>query len=124
MFNDNLPLVAGATFDFELTWETKDETNVLKPVKLMGCTVEFEVRKSGDDTLLVRCTTEDGNITVPEPETGQVFIHIPPDKTANQLPENWRDAIWEVVVTFPSLDKYSIAWGSASLRRKVVHSNV
>lgn len=124
MFNHNLPLVAGATFDFELIWETQDETNVLKPVQLMGCIVEFEIRKSAHDTLLVRCSNDDGNIKIPEPETGKIFIHIPPDKTANQSSENWRDAIWEVVVTFPSLDKYSIACGSASLRRKVVHSNV
>lgn len=122
MFNENLALIAGTTFDFDLTWETKNEQGTWDPVIIDGCTVEFEVRKSSDSTLLVRCSTEDGSIKVLEPNTGKIDVHILPEATSSQLTENWRDAIWEVVVTFPSLDKYSIACGSASLRRKVVNS--
>ena len=122
MFNENLALIAGTTFDFDLTWETKNENGQFEPVIISGCIVEFEIRKSGDDTLLVRCSTDDGSIKVLAPETGKMDLHISPEKTWDQKSDSWRDAIWEVVVTYPSLDKYSIAWGSASLRRKVVNS--
>jgi hypothetical protein len=122
MFNENLALIAGATFDFDLTWETKDEAGVFSPVIINDCSAEFEIRKSGSNELLVRCSADDGSVKVTAPESGKIDIHIAPEKTLNHLPDNWRDAIWEVVITFPSLDKYSIAWGSASLRRQVVNS--
>ena len=122
LFNQNLPLIAGRTFDFDLTWQTKDENGAWEPVNLTGCTVELEIRKSTDDTLLVRCSSEAGNIKIPEPESGEILFHIAPEQTNDQDPNQWTDAIWEVVVTYPSLDKYSIFWGSATLQRRVVNS--
>ena len=123
MFNENLPLVAGSTFDFELKWQTEDEFKRLEPVKLTNCEVEFEIRKSSDNSLLLRCSTQDDGITI-APESGEIYIHLTPSKTADHSPENWRDALWEVVVIFPSVDKYSIAWGSASLRRNIVKNQM
>ena len=123
MFDANLELTAGATFDFDLTWVTKDEKGNIEPVKLVGAQAEFEIRtRSGE--LLVRCSSDQQNIKIPDPDTGQIFINISPLQTTDAQPEQWRDAIWGVLVTFSSMDRYPIAEGSATLKRKVVYSQI
>ncbi|MBO1894233.1 hypothetical protein HNW13_000235 [Shewanella sp. BF02_Schw] len=42
-------------------------------------------------------------------------IHISPGKTTGQQADAWQDARWEVRVTFPSGDAYSLVRGWARL---------
>jgi len=115
MDEQELPLVTGTTFDFELTWETENEAGVLQPVDITGCSITLQVRSSVSNTLLVSCTSMAGDITVTEPTKGRMAIHISPEKTAGQQADAWQDAHWEVRVTFPSGDAYSLVRGWARL---------
>ncbi|HCH5506008.1 TPA: hypothetical protein NKZ29_004450 [Vibrio parahaemolyticus] len=115
MDEQDLPLVAGTTFDFELTWETENDQGELEPVDITGCSVVLQVRGMTSKVLLMSCTSTDGDITVEDPVTGRMEIHISPEKTANQDVNVWQDARWEVRVIFPSGDAYSLVRGWAKL---------
>ena len=122
MYEQVLEITEGRTCDFYLLWETEDESRKREPVDLTGATIELEIRKSSNDELLVRISSEAGEIKTPEPTSGESEYHIAPDKTEGQSCENWRDALWEVLVTFPSMDKYPIACGVAQLKRGIVQN--
>ncbi|SDI10279.1 hypothetical protein SAMN04488136_1647 [Vibrio xiamenensis] len=122
MYDQVLEITEGRTCDFSLLWETEDENRARTPVDLTDAIIELEIRKSSDDSLLLRLSSEDGEITIAEPTTGESQYHIAPSQTEGQAAENWRDALWEVLVTFPSLDKYAIASGQARLIRGIVQS--
>ncbi|MBD1559507.1 hypothetical protein HC752_21425 [Vibrio sp. S9_S30] len=122
MYEQVLEITEGRTCDFYLLWETEDENRKRKPVDLTGATIELEIRKSSNDELLLRLSSANGEIKFPVPTSGESGYHIAPDKTEGQSCENWRDALWEVLVTFPSMDKYPIAGGVAQLKRGIVQS--
>lgn len=115
MDEQELPLVSGTTFDFELTWETETEAGPMKPVDITGCSIDLQVRGSASNALLVSCTSLAGDITVTDPTKGKMAIHISPGKTTGQQADAWQDARWEVRVTFPSGDAYSLVRGWARL---------
>lgn len=115
MDEQNLPLVTGTTFDFELTWETENEQNLLEPVDITGCSVDLQVRGMISKSLLLSCTSLAGEVTVTDPSTGKMKFHIAPSKTADQDVAAWGDARWEVKVMFPSGDAYSLVRGWATL---------
>lgn len=115
MDDQTLPLVAGTTFDFDLTWETENEQRELEPVDITGCSIELQIRTASTKSLLLRCSLTDGEISVADPTTGKMNIHIAPDKTVNQDIDDWQSARWEVRVTFPSGDAYSLVRGWAKL---------
>ena len=120
MDEQNLPLVTGITFDFELTWETENELGVLEPIDITGCSVDLQVRSMSSNALLMACTSVAGEITIADPTTGKMEFHIDPGKTAGQDVSTWSDARWEVRVTFPSGDAYSLVSGWAKLTAGVV----
>ncbi|HCG7952308.1 TPA: hypothetical protein NJ584_003264 [Vibrio parahaemolyticus] len=123
MYEQVLEITEGRTCDFYLLWETEDENGVREPVDLTGATIELEIRKSSNDELLLRLSSDNGEIKFPEPTSGESEYHIAPEKSEGQSCENWRDALWEVLVTFPSMDKYPIACGVAQLKRGIVQSS-
>jgi len=115
MDEQDLPLVTGTTFDFELTWETENEQGELEPVDITGCSVDLQVRGMTSKALLLSCTSVAGEVTVADPTTGKMEFHIAPGKTSGQDVTAWQDARWEVKVTFPSGDAYSLVRGWAKL---------
>lgn len=115
MSDQTLSIVAGTTFDFELTWETQNADGELDPVDITGCQVVLQIRNAVDDSLLLSCSTQAEEVTVTDPKTGKMQFHIAPSKTANQDVAAWKEARWEVRVIFPSDDVYSLVRGWAKL---------
>ncbi|HIF9214607.1 TPA: hypothetical protein ACX6QF_000059 [Photobacterium damselae] len=114
-----LKIVAGTTFGFDLHWTTGDKDNPY--VKLSGCTAVFVIRSITGD-VLVRGTTESGHISIIECEqqSDKLDIQITHDQTQGQQPQAWENANYEVRVTFPSGDLYSILRGPALLIKGAV----
>lgn len=120
MDEQKLPLVAGTTFNFELVWESESDSGRLQPVDITGCTAVLQVRNEESSELLLSCTSAEGSITLPEPTRGLIAVHIAPSKTASQDVCAWQNARWELRVTFPSDDTYSLVRGWATLIKGVV----
>lgn len=105
----------GTTFRFETSWMTDDPDN--PAVKLDGCTVVFAVA-DGDGTRRVECSTANGLIAIlpkPDGESDVIETTITPALTEGQSPSDWQGAHYELKVTFPSGDVYSILRGAALL---------
>lgn len=120
MDEQSLELVSGTTFNFELIWETEADNGRLQPVDITGCSVVLQVRNGANNELLLSCTSAEGSITLPEPSQGHIAVHIAPSKTLSQDINAWQDARWELRVTFPSDDTYSLVRGWATLTKGVV----
>ncbi|MEL0623817.1 hypothetical protein V6238_12015 [Marinomonas arenicola] len=115
MTDQTLSIVAGTTFDFELIWETQNVNGGLEAVDITGCQVDLQIRNAVNDSLLISCSMETKEVTVIDPQSGTMQFHIAPSKTVNQDVAAWKDARWEVRVTFPSDDVYSLVRGWAKL---------
>ncbi|MGI2068102.1 hypothetical protein [Shewanella sp. MF08487] len=114
MDEQELPLVAGTTFDFSVKWEAESDAGGLQPVNITGCSISLQVRNAANE-LLLDCNSVAGDITSPEPANGQIFVHIAPSKTVGKTLDAWADARWELRVTFPSGDAYSLVRGWSTL---------
>lgn len=114
-----LSIIAGTTFGFDVSWTTGDDSNPY--VKLFGCTAVFVVR-SIEGEVLVRGTTESGHITIIEhqQQSDALDIKVTHDQTQGHQPTAWENASYEVRVTFPSGDPYSILRGPAVLIKGAV----
>lgn len=113
----DIQVVAGTTHAFTVTWS--DNTPEQKGIDLTGCSAIFQVRSAGK--LLVNCTTQNTGIKIDSPTTGLMSIRIGPEQTNDHTVFQWEKAEYELQVTFPSGDVYSVLRGTASLIRGVVH---
>jgi len=112
-----LTFVEGTTLAFETTWSSNDDA--CTPVDITGCTARFAVMPATSRRVLVDCTTENGGITL-EPLLGRLAIRVAPSDTAGQYSKVWDGARYELRVTFPSGDVYSLLRGTVSMEPGVI----
>lgn len=116
----DLTLIRGTTFDFELDWQSENDQGAMVPVDITGCSATLQIRSQASNDLLVECTSVAGDITITDATLGQLQVHIAPEKTSGQNVDDWGDARWELRITFPSGDVYSLVRGWAKLMPGVV----
>lgn len=107
-----LTLVEGTTLAFSTAWATADDART--PVDMTGCTARFVIVPEDSRRALVECTTQNGGIEI-DVGTGTLSIRVAPEQTAEQLSDAWKNARYELRVTFPSGDVYSLLRGKAAL---------
>jgi len=105
-----ISLVAGTTYRFSATWASDDAHAT--PIDLTGCEAMFAVVSYQGETLL---TCETGNGIDLVPEDGGIHLHIRPEQTAGPVAQHWAGARYELRITFPSGDVYSLLRGKATL---------
>ena len=111
-----LSLVAGTTYRFSATWAS--DTPNAAPVDLTGCEASFVVATT-QGTPLLSCET--GNGIELEPERGGINVHIRPEQTAGAVSPEWSGARYELRVTFPNGDVFSLLRGHFQLTPGVIH---
>ncbi|MGM0985424.1 MAG: hypothetical protein ACQEXI_00340 [Pseudomonadota bacterium] len=110
-----LSIVEGTTYAFALDWTQPDGA----PVDLAGCQARFVIAPAAEDTPLVDCTTDNGAITL-DAAAGHIAIRIAPEMTAGRYSRAWAGARYELRLTFPSGDVYSLLRGRAQLTPGVI----
>ncbi|MDQ7735454.1 hypothetical protein QT231_22360 [Halomonas sp. SpR1] len=111
-----LSLVAGTTYRFSATWASDDPNTA--PVDLTGCEASFVVATT-QGTPLLSC--ESGNGIELAPEQGGINVHIRPTQTAGAVSPEWSGARYELRVTFPNGDVFSLLRGHFQLTPGVLH---
>lgn len=111
-----ISLVAGTTYRFSAAWASEDAAAT--PVDLKGCEAVFVVATTQGAPLL---TCETGNGIELEPERGGINVHIRPVQTAGAVSPSWSGARYELRVTFPNGDVFSLLRGHFQLQPGVVH---
>lgn len=111
-----LSMVAGTTYRFSANWASDDADAT--PVDLTGCEATFLVASHQGEPLIT-CTTDDG-IEL-EPEQGGIHLHIRPEQTAGLIEPHWAGARYELRITFPSGDVFSLLQGRFQLKPGVIH---
>jgi|TARA_Y100001949_G_scaffold166615_1_gene163419 hypothetical protein len=107
-----LALIEGTTLAFSTEWATDDEART--PIDMTGCTARFVIVPEDSRRALVECTTQNGGIEI-DVATGTISIRVAPEQTAEQLSDAWKNARYELRITFPSGDVYSLLRGKATL---------
>lgn len=115
-----LSMVAGTTYRFSATWASDgDNANTpAAPVDLTGCEASFVVATT-QGTALLTCETGNGIELVPS--EGGINVHIRPEQTAGAVPPEWSGTRYELRITFPSGDVYSLLRGHFQLTPGVLH---
>lgn len=111
-----LTMVAGTTYRFSANWAS-DDANAT-PVDLTGCDAIFMVVSHQGETLL---TCETGSGIELEPEQGGIHLHIRPEQTAGPIVLHWAGARYELRITFPNGDVFSLLQGRFQLKPGVIH---
>ncbi|WP_193092397.1 hypothetical protein [Halomonas colorata] len=111
-----LSMVAGTTYRFSANWASEDAAAT--PVDITGCEAVFVVATTQGGPLL-SCEIGDGIELVPE--QGGINVHIRPEQTAGAVSPSWSGARYELRVTFPSGDVFSLLRGHFQLQPGVVH---
>ncbi|QNU62257.1 DUF7264 domain-containing protein [Vreelandella titanicae] len=111
-----LSMVAGTTYRFSATWASED--TAATPVDLTGCAATFVVATT-QGTALLTCETGDGIELAPS--EGSINVHIRPEQTAGAVSPEWSGARYELRITFPSGDVYSLLRGHFQLTPGVIH---
>lgn len=119
----DLEIIAGTTFDFEVTWRNQDGTGM----DITDCSVKFQIRtRSG--SVLVDCSTDKGNVHLSDAKSGVIAVHIAPKQTASYKPAQVTSGYspdntqsYELRVYFPSGDVYSLLRGTARLIQGAIH---
>ncbi|MBB3141215.1 hypothetical protein [Halomonas organivorans] len=110
-----LTIVEGTTYAFALDWTQPDGT----PVDLAGCHGRFVIAPASESTPLVDCSTDNDAITL-EPAAGRIAIRIAPEMTAGRYSRDWVGARYELRLTFPGGDVYSLLQGPIRLTPGVI----
>lgn len=109
-------MVAGTTHRFSAAWASEDVAAT--PIDLTGSEASFVVATSQGAPLL---TCETGNGIELEPERGGINVHIRPEQTAGAVSPSWSGARYELRVTFPNGDVFSLLRGHFQLQPGVVN---
>ncbi|MDQ7735522.1 hypothetical protein QT231_22715 [Halomonas sp. SpR1] len=111
-----ISMVAGTTYRFSAAWA--NEEPAATPIDLTGCEAVFVVATTQGAPLL-SCETGNGIELVPS--EGGISVHIRPEQTAGAISPEWSGARYELRVTFPSGDVYSLLRGHFQLTPGVLH---
>ncbi|WP_447529813.1 hypothetical protein [Vreelandella sp. TE19] len=111
-----ISLVAGTTYRFSAAWASEDAAAT--PVDLAGCEAVFVVATTQGAPLL---TSETGNGITLDPERGGIDVHIRPEQTVGAISPAWSGARYELRVTFPNGDVFSLLRGHFQLHAGVIH---
>lgn len=111
-----LSMVAGTTYRFSATWASDDPSAA--PVDLTGCEATFVVATT-QGTALLTCQTGNGIELVPS--EGGINVHIRPEQTAGAVSPEWSGARYELRITFPNGDVFSLLRGHFQLTPGVIH---
>lgn len=111
-----ISMVAGTTYRFSAAWATDD--GPATPINLTGCEALFAVVSHQGETLL-NCETGSG-IEL-EPAQGGIHLHIRPEQTAGPIAPHWAGARYELRITFPNGDVFSLLQGRFQLQPGVIH---
>ena len=110
-----LAMIAGTTYRFSATWASDDSSGT--PVDLTGCEATFVVASHQGGTL-IECEKGEG-ITL-DPEQGGIDLHIRPEQTAGPIQPHWAGARYELRISFPNGDVYSLLQGRFQLKPGVI----
>ncbi|PMN73151.1 hypothetical protein [Enterovibrio norvegicus] len=113
MADSDLTLVTGTTLAFSSVWEQQNDAGAFEPVIITGCTARFVMRDENTGETLVTASTGAG-ITL-NGDTGEVVVNLPPSKTAGLRGAMLGDVGYELRVTFPSGDVYSLMMGFVAI---------
>lgn len=102
-----LTFVEGTTLAFDITYAVDNDART--PIDLTGCAVKFVASPTNSRRRLIDATTETGEITL-TPAAGEIRINVPPSATTGAAAD-WQGARYEIRVTFPSGDVYSLVRG-------------
>ncbi|GGW45050.1 hypothetical protein [Vreelandella hamiltonii] len=111
-----ISLVAGTTYRFSAIWASDDDNAT--PIDLTGCEAMFAVVSFQGETLLI-CETGNGIDLVPE--DGGIHLHLRPEQTAGPVAQRWAGARYELRITFPNGDVFSLLQGRFQLQPGVIH---
>lgn len=111
-----ISLVAGTTYRFSATWASDDAHAT--PINLTGCEAVFAVVSYQGETLL---TCETGNGIDLVPEDGGIHLHLRPEQTAGPVAPHWAGARYELRITFPNGDVFSLLQGRFQLQPGMIH---
>lgn len=112
-----LTMIAGTTYRFSANWAS-DDANAT-PVDLTGCVAKFVVASHQGETLLT-CETGGHGIEL-ESDQGGIHLHIRPEQTAGPIAPYWAGARYELRITFPNGDVFSLLQGRFQLQPGVIH---
>lgn len=105
-----LTVIEGTTYRFGMVWRS-DDANAT-PVDLTGCEARLVVA-SAQGALLLSAETDNGiQLT---PEQGGINVHIRPEQTAGKITREWSGARYELRITFPNGDVFSLLRGHFQL---------
>lgn len=110
-------MVAGTTYRFSAAWASDDANST--PIDLSGCEAHFVV-VSYQGVTLITCTTDEQGIEL-DPENGGIHLHIRPEQTAGPITPHWAGARYELRITFPNGDVFSLLQGRFQLQPGVIH---
>ena len=111
-----LTMIAGTTYRFSANWASDDHSAT--PINITGCEVRFVVASHQGEALL---SCETGNGIELEPEEGGIHLHIRPEQTAGPIAPHWAGARYELRITFPNGDVFSLLQGRFQLQPGVIH---
>lgn len=117
MNGPEITIIEGTTFGLELTWE--DSGSPRSPIDLTGCAAVFRICPASSRQALAEASTQDGGVDI-DGLAGRVRVRLAPEKTAGSSGALWQGARYEVRVTFPSADVYSLVQGFARLIPAVI----
>ncbi|MGP9665995.1 hypothetical protein ACT3TY_15405 [Halomonas sp. AOP22-C1-8] len=115
-----LTMVAGTTYRFSAAWASDDgnSNTHATPIDLTGCEAILMVVSHQGETLL---TCETGSGIELEPAQGGINLHIRPEQTAGPIAPHWAGARYELRITFPNGDVFSLLQGRFQLQPGVIH---
>lgn len=111
-----ISMVAGTTYRFSAAWASEDAAAT--PVDITGCEAVFVVATTQGAPLL---SCETGNGIELAPNEGGISVHIRPEQTAGAVSPEWSGARYELRVTFPNGDIFSLLRGHFQLTPGVLH---
>lgn len=111
-----ISMVAGTTYRFSAAWAS--EELAATPIDLTGCEAMFVVATTQGAPLL---SCETGNGIELAPEQGGINVHIRPAQTAGAVSPEWSGARYELRITFPNGDVFSLLRGHFQLTPGVLH---
>lgn len=117
MNGPELSIIEGTTFSFGVTWE--DSGTPRSPIDIEGCAAVFRICPATSSQALAECSTEDGGITI-GPDKGQLSVRLAPEKTSGTSGALWLGARYELRVSYPSGDVYSLVRGQVRLIPAVI----
>ncbi|KFA98779.1 hypothetical protein [Vibrio sp. ER1A] len=114
----DLELIAGTTLRFQLKWEAESELGKLEPVQMDGCTAKFAVRDVKTGEIMATADTNDGIDIDVGSSTLTVALAAHKSRHFGEASNGTVD--YEVRVSFPSGDVYSLVHAGLDIKRGAI----